>query len=530
MSTESSPKGSTGRASVSRSSVLVASGILLSRIAGLIRSRFIAHVLGQSNDFADAFTAALRIPNFLQNLFGEAALSASFIPVYAGLRESDRAKEADDVARTVLALLFVMVSVIVLIGVTGAPLFVDLVSKGYTGAKRELLIELVRIMFPGIGLLVFSAWCLAILNSHGRFFLSYTAPVLWNAAMVTVLIVFRHADPASLTRDLAWGAVAGSALQLGVQLPTVARVMARHWTGLTFKISEHVRKVIGNFGPVLFSRGAVQISAIVDGQISSYLGMGAQAALGNAQMLGTLPISLFGMAVSAAELPAMSGAAVGPEAAATLRARLDNSQRTIAVFVISSAVAFLVLGDVVGATLFQTGKFTHADAVVLWAILAGSAVGLLSSTLGRLYSTAFYALGDTRTPVAYALIRVALVAILGYLFAFPLRHALGLAQIWGTAGLTASAGLAGWIEFALLRRSLQRRVGTLALPASALLRAWTAAMLAGAVASGFRWVVPATAPLTRGVLILGTYGAIYFALAIAFKLVTASDVVKRFKR
>src|SRR5580658_6515599 len=162
---------------------LVAAGIFLSRISGLVRDRVFAHYFGNS-DAADAFRAALRIPNFLQNLFGEGVLSASFIPVYAGLLAREKREEAGRVAGAVFAILALLTSVLVLAGVLATPLLSYAIALGFHGAKRDLLNSLVRILFPGAGLLVLSAWCLGILNSHRRFFLSYSVPVVWNATMI----------------------------------------------------------------------------------------------------------------------------------------------------------------------------------------------------------------------------------------------------------------------------------------------------------------------------------------------------------
>src|SRR5207248_8527139 len=172
-------------------------------------------------DSADAFTAAFRIPNFLQNLFGEGALSASFIPVYAALLARGDRQEATRVAGAVAALLALVTAVLVLLGVSFTPLLIALIAPGFTGAKRDLTISLVRILFPGAGLLVLSAWCLGILNSHHRFLLSYTAPVLWNAAMIATLALYGHSPLPQLAIILAWGSVAGSALQFIVQVPAV---------------------------------------------------------------------------------------------------------------------------------------------------------------------------------------------------------------------------------------------------------------------------------------------------------------------
>jgi putative peptidoglycan lipid II flippase len=173
---------------------LVAAGILLSRLAGLVRQRVLSHYLGLSLP-ADAFNLAFRIPNFLQNLFGEGVLSASFIPSYARLRSEGRDEEARRLAGAVLGILSIAVAILVALGITTAPWLVTLLAPGFEGPKRELTIELVRVLFPGVGLLVFSAWCLSILNSHRRFFLSYAAPVLWNCAIILATVLAPAAGP-----------------------------------------------------------------------------------------------------------------------------------------------------------------------------------------------------------------------------------------------------------------------------------------------------------------------------------------------
>jgi putative peptidoglycan lipid II flippase len=527
-------------ASTSKFAFLVGAGILLSRIVGVIRQRVFAHYFGTSAA-ADAFNAAFRIPNFLQNIFGEGALSASFIPVYAGLLARDDKEEANRVAGAILTLLALVTSLIVLVGVLTTPYLIDAIAPGFQGETRELTIRLVKILFPGAGLLVLSAWCLGVLNSHHRFFLSYTAPVIWNLAIIFSLIWFGgrgsrvdasnvQAFQFGLAEWVAWGSVVGSALQFGIQLPTVLRLIKRLRPVLEVK-SKSVRTVIRNFFPVFFSRGVVQISAFVDALLASLLGTGAVAALTFAQSLYTLPVSLFGMSVSAAELPAMSSAlGSDEEIQAQLRRRLDSGLRQIAFFIVPSALGFLALGDVMVAALYQTGRFTHDDAVYVWAILAGSAVGLLASTLGRLYASTYYALHDTRTPLRYAIIRVVLTIILGYLCAIPLPRALGIPLRWGAAGLTASAGIAGWIEFALLRRSLNRKIGRTGLPLPFIAKLWIAAVAAAAIGWGIKLVVGVNRPILTAIAVLGPYGVSYFLLTSMFGLPEANRIVGRFTR
>src|SRR5260370_341907 len=330
-------RASRGRESTGRLAFQVAAGILLSRIIGLARLRVFSHYFGLRSDAADAFNAAFRIPNFLQNLFGEGVLSASFIPVYARLLAQGDEEESGRVGGAVGAILALATSVLVLIGVLLTPYLIWVIAPGFEGAKRELTIRLVRILFPGAGLLVFSAWSLGILNSHRKFFLSYTAPVIWNVAMIATLIAFRGKDLATLAGYLAWGSVAGSALQFLVQLPTVLRLTRTLRLNLD-TAAANVRAVLRTFAPVFVSRGVVQISAFVDQVIASKLGEGAVAALGNAQSIYTLPVSLFGMAVSAAELPAMSSTlGTDVEGQAGLRPRLNAGLRRSAFFLVPGA-------------------------------------------------------------------------------------------------------------------------------------------------------------------------------------------------
>jgi putative peptidoglycan lipid II flippase len=507
--------------------------MLCSRLAGLVRTRVFSHYFGLESDAADAFNAAFRIPNFLQNLFGEGALSASFIPVYAALIARGERRDADRVAGAVASLLAAVVAALVLIGVVATPVLIAVIAPGFSGDKRELTIALVRILFPGAGLLVLSAWCLGVLNSHHRFLLSYAAPVMWNAAMIVTLIAFGGRALPRLALMLAWGSVVGSGLQFAVQVPIVLRVAPdlRFAWDLT---SEHVRIVSRNFVPVFVSRGVVQVSAYIDALLASFLPTGALTGLANAQLLYTLPVSLFGMSVAAAELPALSGVSgvtgLEPSTAEALRRRLDTGLRQIAFFVVPSAVAFLALGDVIAAALLQTGRFRHADAVWVWYILAGSAVGLLASTLGRLYSSMYYALRDTRTPLRYAMIRVALTTVLGYLFAMPLPRALGLNPMWGAVGLTTSAGIAGWVEMLMLRVTLNTRIGRTGLPVSYVAQLWTGALAGAAAAWAVKLTIAPHHPAINALLVLGPYGIVFLAAAFAMRIPEATATVRRLTR
>ena len=176
-------------------------------------------------------------------------------------------------------------------------------------------------------------------------------------------------------------------------------------------------------------------------------------------------------------------------------------------------MAFLALGDVIAAALLQTGRFTRADAVYVWGILAGSSVGLLASTLGRLYSSTFYALRDTRTPLRYAIVRVALTTGLGYFCAIPLPGWIGIDPRWGVAGLTASAGVAGWVEFWLLRRTLNARIGRTGLAPGYVARLWAAALAGAAAGWAVKLAIGPRHPVLAAALIFAPYGGLYLGIA-----------------
>jgi putative peptidoglycan lipid II flippase len=512
----------------------VAAGILLSRLAGLVRQSVFGHYLGTS-DAADAYNAAFKIPNFLQNLLGEGVLSASFIPVYASLRAQGDETEARKVAGAVAGLLSLVTTAFTVAGVAATPYLIDAIAPGFSGDKRTLTILLVRIFFPGTALLVLSAFCLGVLNSHHRFFLSYVAPVVWSAAQIAALILGGlglRLGPFDLAAVTAWGAVVGALLQVAVQFPSMLSCLGGRLRLSLGRANAHVRDVIKSFFPVVAGRGVVQLSAYIDNVIASWLPSGAVAALAYAQTLYTLPISLFGMSISAASLPSMSAAQGTRE---SLHRQLSSGLRAIAFPVVPSVIAFLAFGDVAVAALFRGGRFSAADVRYVWMILAGSTVGLLAATQARLYSSTFYALRDTRTPLKYAAIRVALTAGLGVLAGLWLPRAFHLDSRLGAVGLTASAGVAGWVEYALLRRGIGARVGRAALPRGLLGRLWAAAIVAGAIGLGVEFALAGlgagrAAAIVRAAAVFGIFGASYLGLCLLLEVPEAAGSLQRVRR
>lgn len=491
----------------------VAAGILVTRVLGYVRERVFAYYFG-NGAAADAFRAALRIPNALRNLLGEGTLSASFIPVYAALAERADKAAARALAGAVLGLLLLATGALTVVGIAFAPAITALVAHGFDGPRRELTTVLVRILFPMTGLMVVSAWCLGILNTHRRFFLPYAAPALWNVAGIAAMVgaaawlAGGAQDLRGLALALAWGTVAGSVLQIAVQIPTCWRLLR----GVPVRVSaapEGVRQVLVAWAPLVIGAGVAQLSGLVDTFLGSFTGEGGLASLGYAQLIQVLPISLFGVAVAAVSLPDLSRDAATSGGTDPLRRRVSAGFGRIAYFVMPSAFAFVAAGPVIVALLFQTGRFDADDSALVGGVLAAYGVGLLGQATVKLFASGFYALRDTRTPVRIAIVSLAVSALLAWALMRPL----------GPAGIALGSSVGGMLNMALQLGALERRVGPILQRADwrHLASVALAGLVAAAGAAGVGVLTATWAPIPRGIAVLGIFGVTYGALTLALR-------------
>ncbi len=543
--------------SAQKASWLVAAGILLSRLAGLVREVVISAYLGTSAA-ADAFKAALRIPNLLQNLLGEGVLSASFIPVYARLRSEGEEREAGRLAGAVAGLLVALTGLLSLAGLVLAEPVTRLVAAGFGGDERfGLTVKLVRIMFPGVGFLVLSAWCLGVLNSHRKFFLSYVAPVLWNAAQIVAVVAVAATTTEtldSLATALAWGVLFGGVLQFGVQLPSVVHLLGRVHLSLDAR-RPTVRDVLGRFVPVVMARGVVQILGYVDLVLASFLAIGAVSALTYAQVLYLLPISLFGMSVAAAELPDLSQVEVyDPDTRRTFRRRLEEGMARIGFYVLPTAALYITVGDVIVRATFERRSFTSDDTWAVWLTLAAFSTGLPATTGSRLLQNGLYALDDARTPARLAMIRVVIAAVIGMAFMFPLDRLTitsdgisGWGDVWalgplpeavrdsgqfvhlGIVALAIGASIAAWIEYLMLARALAWRIGRTRLAGRWLNPIAASCAVACLVAFALVEVARDLPSILSAVVVLVPAGLVYLGLAHRLKVPEAISLVDRIR-
>lgn len=526
----------------------VASGIFTSRIIGFVRERAVAHFFGVGAH-ADVFQVAFRGPNLLQNLLGEGTISAAFIPIYTRMIADGREEEAGRFAGAIFGLLLAVAAAMSLFGVLLAEPIVAIFTPGFlddgddvaAGAlpinRFELAVRAVRIIFPMTGVLVLSAWCLGVLNSHRKFFLPYFAPVLWNVAIIIGLFVGAYlyldvgidvwsletVDTPGRTAILFagfFGALAGGLLQFLVQLPLVLRVMKGFRISFSRKV-KGVKEAIKAFGPVVAGRGVYQLSSYLDMFLASFLMGGAVASLRYAQMLYILPVSLFGLSVAASELPELSR--FNEKSIEPFIRRLNRSSSQMLFMTIPTLIGYLIFGYLVVGAIFRTGTFGVNDGWLVYFVLAAYSLGLLATTMSRLLQNAFYALNDTKTPAKIAVLRVIIssavaVPVMFILDGVSVGTVVGVAAedrplFLGSVGLAIGATVGAWIELWRLTRSLQKRVELFKLPWSAVRRMIGLALLSAAPAAAVWWLLPDWHIAANAAIVLATYAAVYLGIA-----------------
>jgi len=530
----------------------VAAGILASRIAGLARAAATSAAFGVG-PHADVFQTALRAPNLLQNLLGEQALSASFIPVYSRLVERGEHEAARRFAGAIFGLLAATAAALAILGMLAARPLVGLFAAGYlrdaaavaageaTVDRYELAVRAVRWIFPMTAFLVLSAWALGVLNSHRRFFLPYVAPVFWNGSILAALFWASDAPGRLLGAAAASGvdrllfaacagALAGGLLQFLVQLPSAWRELGGLRPRLSLRIAG-VREALAAFGPAVAGRGVVQISSYIDQLLASLLAVGAVSALGYGQLLYLLPLSLFGQAIAAAALPDLARASVR-EAQDEMARRSRGALARSGLLTWPAATGFVAFGPVAVGGIYRLlpgGAFGAPEVALVSLVLAVYALGLPSSTSSRVLQVTFFSLGDTRTPARIAVVRlvsglaVALPAML-WLDRFGVERspfgASGLESSLrlGAVGLALGATLGAWTERWLLGRHLARRLPEHAPPPGRTLAALASAVVAAGPALLAARAAAEWHPTLRAAAVFATLAGGYGLLVLAFGL------------
>jgi len=477
------PRGS------ARATLVVMLGIGVSRVVGLVREQVVAFYFGRAAAYS-AFVAAYKVPNLFRVLLGEGNLSASLIPVMAERMRDADPESARRLARSVLGLALLVVGLVTIAGMVLAPALAWVVAPGFDAGLRGLVARLIVILFPTCAIFVVGGWCMGVLHVHGRFLWPNLAPVFWSVVSAGALVAFVGRSTWDPIWILAWGVVAGSAVQVVIELGATRAVLGSLMPRGGWR-EPGVRRVVALFLPMLAGTGVAQLSTVIDIEIASFLGSEGVATLAYAQRLYTLPLSLFGVAVAQVALPTLAheaaDSALAGEAPARIQREIGTAWRRMAFFVIPSSLGLAAFGRPAVSLLFEHGAFDAGDTRAVTWVLAAYAAGLLAYGSTRLFATAFYALQDTTTPV-----RVAVGALV-------LNAALGATLAWriGMPGIALGTALASAVNALVLARKLGTRLGR-ALPADVL--AEGRSMLLAAAAAGLVGATPY-------VWLLGQWGA-----------------------
>ena len=419
-----------------------------SRILGFVRDIFVAAALG-TGPVADAFFVAFRFPNLFRRLFAEGAFNSAFVPLYARALEGEGEAEARKFGEEALSVLLTSLLVVTAIAEITMPLLMFVMAPGFSAdpAKFDLTVVLTRIAFPYLSLVSLVAFYSGVLNSRGRFAAAAFAPALLNVVLIAALLfVFWKgwdSHPAAGT-VLSVATVIGGVAQLALVM------VATHRAGAVMslrrpRLTPRVRRLIKLGVPGVIAGGITQINIVIGTMIAS-MAPGAVSYLYYADRLYQLPLGIVGIAIGVVLLPDLSRQLRAGRG--DLASHSENRAVEFAMaLTLPSAVALFVMAQPIIEVLFQRGSFGPADTVETAGALAAFAVGLPAFVLVKVFSPGFFAREDTRTPMWFAGISVAVnVALSLALFPF-LAH----------VGIAIATAASGWVNAGLLAITLYRR-------------------------------------------------------------------------
>jgi putative peptidoglycan lipid II flippase len=423
-------------------SLILTIAALASRLLGWVRLLVIGSQFGASREL-DAYFAAFRIPDAIFQLVVAGALSAALIPVFSSYRAREQEQEAWRLASSVINLVVIALAGLSLIMAILAPLLVPVVAPGFDAPTTELTIRMTRVMLLSPVLIGMGAVVSGILNSYERFAVPALAPLAYNLAIILAAILLA---PIMGVEGLAVGVAVGSLAHLAIQLPALGRVGQRY--DLTIGLSHPgVRKVVWLMGPRMLGLAAGQLNFIVSTVLASGLPEGSLTAYNYAFQLSQIPVGVLGVSVAVALFPTLSrDAALGrvPE----IRRQVAGSLRILIFLAAPLTAAMIVLAGPIASVFFQYGLFTERSAERTAGALVFFAIGLTGHIVVHVLTRAFYAMQDTRTPVLWAIIAVAINVPLMVWLVGPM----------GVEGLALALSISALLEVVGLLWALRRRI------------------------------------------------------------------------
>lgn len=446
MSAASPPPNADEHRSIAEAAGLIGAATLSSRILGLVRDVILARLLGATMA-ADAFFIAYRVPNLFRELLAEGSMASAFIPVFAEYHARRSERETWELASAVFTTLLTLVTLIVVIGVTAAPIIVWALAPGFheDADRITLTTTLTRIMFPYLIFMSLAAVTMGILNALRAFAAPAFAPVLFNVCIIVCALVLSPSleEP---VMGVAVGVVVGGLAQFVVQLPGVQR------RGLRFQWLFNpghpgVRKIGWLMVPSLLGLSVTQVNVTVSTILASYFPGGATYLFYGMRLI-QFPLGIFGVALATAILPALSEQA-SRRAMNELREILGFGLRMIGFMILPAMVGLIALRRPIVHVVFEHGAFSAADTQGTAAALLAYAVGLWAFAGTRVIVAVFYALQDTKTPAVTAVIAMLVNVGVAVMLMKPFAH----------AGLALATALSAMVNVGALITVLTRRVG-----------------------------------------------------------------------
>jgi putative peptidoglycan lipid II flippase len=469
-----------------RALATVSSMTLVSRVLGLVRDVLIAKLFGASLG-TDAFVVAFRIPNLLRRLFAEGAFSQAFVPVLSEYRTRKGELETKLLVDRTASLLALALAVATALGVVAAPAVIYVSAPGFAAvpAKFDLTVALLRVTFPYIFFISLVSLAGGVLNTWSRFAIPALTPALLNLSFILGALFFApYFDPP--IKVLAWAVFAGGALQLGFQVPALARIGMLPRLRLPFS-DPGVRRILTLMAPAALGVSVSQVSLLINTIIASFLGDGRISWLYYADRLMEFPTALLGVALGTVLLPSLSKYHSAADSGEYSKL-LDWGLRLTLILAAPATVALALLSVPLITTLFHYGQFGEADVWMTRQALIAYSAGLLGLIFVKVLAPGFYARQNIATPVRIAIVTLLATQLMNAVFVLSLKLG-GLDSVTGVgphAGLALAIGLGACLNAGLLYRKLrahgvyapQAGWGTFALKV-------TAALLAMALALGF---------------------------------------------
>ena len=491
---------------------IIGLAVMCSRLLGLAREQIFAALFGGGGAM-DAFTAAFRIPNLLRDLFAEGALSTAFVTTFSKTIARGTDGDAWRLANKVATLTAVTLGVLCVAGMVFSEQLVALLAPGFAPEKAALTAHLTRIMFPFILLVSLAALVMGMLNAKSVFGMPAMASSFFNLGSIVggVTLGFwidPHFGPRALI-GLAVATLAGGALQLAVQLPSLARLGYRFHPDFRWR-DAGVRAILVLMGPSVIAASTTQFNVLVNSMFASTLGEGAIFWLAIAFRLMQLPLGLFGVALGTVTLPLLSRLVVAGQLDA-FRSELARAMRLAFLLTIPSTIGLMLLAEPIISVLYQHGKFTAFEASQAAGALRFYAIGLAGYAALKVLVNAFYALDRRKTPMVVSFLAVAINLIFNWIFTFRLG--------WGHRGLAFSTGCVASFNFLLLYLLMHRQLKTLETRRMFVMLGKVAVAAAGLVAvcaASSHWLLadwPTQTFLIKLIALLGTVviGALVFA-------------------